>query len=358
MNKDVMLDSNTLKVLIEQGLITLGDIEKLSNQEGIPQDGSIPVLQSINKFYLNLKQTSSRHTALGYRRDISNFVKSLFDVDSVGSLRDITYGDKLALTSISNWFDKLEYDAYSSTSIRRAKYAMKSYVEFLTKEYGNQIINIDVIEVPEIELSTISIMTDSEVRAMAECATNLRNKLMILFIYETSMRRQELIDFKKKDVDFSGNCVKIRNKEGDIDRIGYITTDTKRLILEHMDEWEATVEEVNIKRRMKGERLVVVSEYLFQTLRGHKVSYSTVFKAIKDSAIEYFSNLSKKCGDIELLEKAKLIDTEVLRHSKRAYLFSIGKSVDEVQIIMGDANYWVTKRYLSIAQQIYPESFR
>lgn len=361
------LDQNTLRILLEKGLLNKEDVEKL-NQETIENDSEFYIKKTFNQFVMHLKNEYTQNTKSGYKTNVEKFLQYIFCAENIKDIKDDVKLPQFSKDDIERFFTHLIINEYSPASIRRFKNSLLQYFNYLSK-LGYDGPQIRDIEIPKNTASKIDALRDEEIRGIAEYSDTLRNKLLILFMYETGMRRQELIDCKKEYIDFENKTVKIFN-DGNFDRIGYFSDFVKELLVQYIDEWEKKVEEINNKRmkrvKAKGGTYyeLKISEYLFQTPRSSQISYSTIYKALKDTAFEYYLNkLANKELNIEEAkkiaeEKVSSINTETLRHSKRACLFSIGKSVEEVQTLMGDENKWVVKRYLKMAQKLYPEKFR
>lgn len=366
------LDEGTLKVLLEKGLLKKEDYEKLTNKNknkkiiNLASD-KLFIKDIFNEYTDFLKKEFSKNTIEGYTINTKNFLEYYFKMD-FDKIDNITV-PIFSRENIKDWFEYLASNGYSYSSIRRYKHSVKKFFEFLKEQYNIQTPDVDLINIPSEKSEVIyNILRDEEIREIANYAQSLRDKCIILFAYEVGLRRQEIIEVKKQDIDFENNMVNIIHN-GKLDRVGYFSNETKKLLLEYLSEWENEVREINEKRYLKHKntgipyKKLLNSEYLFQTVRSPKISYSTIFKAIKDAYFNYCYTLFKKQGNSDLKakelaeEKTNNIDIETLRQSRRVYLFSIGKTLDEVQIIMGDENRYICKRYLKIAQHIYPEKF-
>jgi site-specific recombinase XerD len=366
------MKDTSLQELLKNGVITKKEYDNINDRLDSAKDVSVVTVSIVDifkRFSMYLKDEYSINTANGYILNTKNFLEDYFKIDNLFSLgREVVF-PALNETCVEKWFVKLKMLGYSSTSIKRFKHSLKKFFEYVHEETNIPMPIVDNIDIQkDEEIKEIDVLTDSEIREIADNANILRDKCIILFMYETGMRRQELIDCKLEDIDFESNTVKIY-MNGKLDRVGYFTNTTRRLLKQYTKELSEDIEDTN-KRRYEnflrtGEYYtqIVRSEYLFQTFRNPQMSYAVIYKALKDASFEYFINTAVKDGYIEQEakniadEKVSTISCETLRHSKRAYLFSIGKSVDQVQTLMGDENYWVCKRYLKIAQQIYPKNF-
>lgn len=363
------LDRATLDILISKGIIKESDIDNLTSENDNRGVSSVlGIKESISAFHRFMRKEYSDNTAKGYKLDVESFISFALGVQRMADINSNEILPEFKEEQVSKWFASLASNGYEATSIKRYKHSISKYFEYLNTA-GVSAPSITFIPIPPIEKSEIEAMRDDEVRAMAEYAGNLRSKVIILVMYEAGMRRQELIDCEKSHIDFSDRTVKIFNN-GRFDRVGYLSDSVCDLVQQYIEEWEYEVVDINNKRKKreleKGDkyRELKVSKYLLQTSRSEQISYSTIYKALKETAYEYFLNKSFKAGlsQEEAKEvadvKASDIDTDTLRHSRRAFYFSIGKSLEQVQAIMGDENRWICRRYLAVAQRLYPENFR
>ncbi|WP_152393906.1 tyrosine-type recombinase/integrase [Paenibacillus guangzhouensis] len=213
------------------------------------------------------------------------------------------------------------------------------------------------------------LLSHDEIMNIADHSLSYRNRALIMFMYETGMKRQELIDCKLQDINFEKQIVNIKDTKGNVDRIGYFSDETHQALKEHLSEWESGVHQVNETRKQNSRKTgrsykpIIISDYLFQTHRSQRLTYATVIKAFQDASYDYFLNVYIEEGKPEeeirrmAEENSGKINTETLRHSRRTFLFTEGKTVVQVQKIMGDENYHECERYMKISQQLYPEKF-
>jgi len=362
------LDQKTLRHLFENGVISKEKLDELTKPNVSEAYGTISVIDSINRFESFLKNDYADNTVSGYKTNVENFMQYLFDVSDVLKIKGLV--PKVSASEVEKYFTHLIANGYSSSSIRRFKHSLLKYFEFLKEEANYSSPDLKDIETPSRVLTEIEALKHDEIFEIAENhTTSLRDKLMILMLYEGGLRRQELIECKKSSLNKSDHTLKVFNSKNKLDRVVVLSDYIYSLITTYIDEWESEVDEINRRRnkriKEKGGKYIQlhVSDYLFQSPRSEQISYSVIFKAIKDSVFDYFFNKEAKTGASEEIakeiaqERANLVSTETLRHSRRAYLFSLGKTVDQVQAIMGDENSHVVKRYLKVAQQLYPEKF-
>lgn len=332
---------------------------------------NLPIVKVLQEFDKYLKKEFTYNTKSEYSRTTKNFLINYFNIKDADEMSDKSV-PIIAEQDIKDWYKSLLLEGYTNSSLVRFRQSLKKFFMFINSYYHIEVPNIDNIELPKVEVnSDFNVLTNTEIESIAEYATSTRNKLIILFLFETGMKRNELVNCKKEHLDLNKNLAKVFDINGNLDRYVYFSDKVKILITEHISEWLDTVAEINSKRHKefingyKPYKELAVSEYLFQTIKSPQMSYAPLFTAIKEASYEYYLNIAIKsfCFNNEKAEKyakekSDAVNTETLRHSKRAWLFAQGKSVEQVQTIMGDENTTLCKRYLKISMKLYPESFR
>lgn len=347
------LDAYTIQILIQNGLLNEKDLEKLNC------DLKVLLHNAVDEWDLAAKKAYAHETALIHVTYVKRFFKWYFDVQDFSELPKDTVLPNINEDVIQKWLQHMASNGYEYTTIRRAKYGIKVFCQFMQDKYGFcSNINFNNIIIPKGSLE-IEALRDDEIRKMAEYAPELQTKAIILWMYETAMHRNEVSNCKKEHIDFDNLTVTIYEKNHRT-RIGCFTIEVRRVILEYLADWEKQVEDINARRlvqsRKDGVRFIrLLSNYLFQTVRSEKISNSTIHKAIKECAYRYFLDKAEKEGKSKTeansiaKEKTKSFHAEVLRNSRRAYWFAQGKTVDQVQAIIGDETRWSCKRLLKVA---------
>ena len=372
------LDIKTLESLVEKGLISTETLKSLTGgeHEENTNNGEFPhitvgeILESYNKF---LKHNNlSSNTIDGYFSNLKSFIKFAYNVEDAESASDKVLVP-IRKTDVEKWLHGLISEGYTGRSALRFKHSIKKFIDFLNVKYGVKPEDVDSINIDaenNTDVEDLNILTYDEVYEMADYVSDNRTKAIILLMFEASMKRQEIIDCKKSDIDFDKNFISIRkSSDGTIDRIGRFSDKTKKILIDFMNEWESEIEQTNRARLEKSEKLktkytpIINSEYLFQTIRSPQISYGTINRLVNQTFMEYYINKYSENGyDKDKAEemaknKSSMLSTETFRHSLRTYLLAEGKDLQTVQAIMGDENKHSVRRYLKIAQKIYPEKF-
>lgn len=343
------VDLTTVEELVKRGMLTREQAQAIAAEHA----EAVPTLDEALNAYVDNLRGFNAITAQGYKSNVTRFYSSFIEAHQLQQT-GIPYVIK---ADVQEHLKQMVAQGYRVATVRRIKYALVNWFEFLHKTYRVEAPDISDIDISFDDDADINALHHADILRIAESADNIRDKAMIRFLYETGMTRQELLACEKSDVFLDQLKVDIYTTNNVLDRVVYFSEECGRLLTAHLEAWHQTVIDTNEARKNraqvtgKGYTLVHISEYLFQTLRGDQMNYQTVLRAIKEAAAQY-------CENSECDFDPKDLDAETLRNSRRAYLFAIGKTTEQVQAIMGDANTWKCKRFIEVAQRLYPESFR
>jgi integrase/recombinase XerD len=161
-------------------------------------------------------------------------------------------------------------------------------------------------------------LTPKEIKDLINATENVRNKLIIEFIFSTGVRISECVFMKINDLDFNEHTGKVVSGKGNKDRI---------IILSKI--W---VE--NYKCYLNEREKRIKSEYLFCNLEGAPLSVDTIQKFLKISA--------KKAGI------NKPVSPHKLRHSFATSLLENDVNIRYIQQLLGHANLNTTQIYTKV----------
>jgi integrase/recombinase XerC len=265
--------------------------------------------------YLTFEKKYSEHTIIAYQKDLSTFRD--FCIEEYGSqdLLIINY------PQIRSWIVQLVDSGITNRSVNRKVSSLKSFYKFLQKTKQiedtplrkHQSLKVSKrVQVPFSEKEISNVIGNLE---KAEDFKSMRNKLIVELFYSTGIRRNELINIKINDIDFSNGTLKVlgkRNKERYIPLITIVQDSIKNYLLERM-------------------KVDTVDQYLFLT-NGQKKTYPVlVYRIIND----YFSTVSSK------VKKSP----HVLRHSFATHLLNEGADLNSVKELLGHASLASTQVY-------------
>jgi len=142
---------------------------------------------------------------------------------------------------------------------------------------------------------------------------NVRDKAMIMILWDTAMRLKELLNIKIGDIDFKSGTIKITGK-GRKDRIVPIGQKAKRELVRYLNQ--------------RGE---IQSEYLFCTLTGYAVGP----RNFRRSLTKYGKLIGLKATP------------HLLRHSAATFLAKAEMPAPHLQALLGHASLAITQNYIN-----------
>ena len=287
---------------------------------------------SIKSFidYLSFEKKYSAHTITAYQNDLKNFQEFCIQEYQDENLLSVNY------QQIRSWIVSLVDAGIANRTINRKVSSLKSFYKFQQK--AKQIIENPLqkhqalkvskrVQVPFSEKEIVSVLQQFDSK---DDFASLRNKTMVELLYSTGIRRNELINLKVKDVDFSNSTIKVlgkRNKE----RFVPLLISVKDSLKKYLNEREK-------------ENSIV--DFLFFTDKQKKLYPTLVYRLIN----EYFSTVSTK------VKKSP----HVLRHSFATHLLNEGADLNSVKELLGHSSLASTQVYthnsISELKKVYGKS--
>lgn len=155
-----------------------------------------------------------------------------------------------------------------------------------------------------------------------------RDKLILRMLYETGIRRSELIGLREGSSDLSGLTLKVRGKR-----------DKERLIPIEIELAHNISEYLSLKRQEMGE-----SEWLFVSRKGSQMTPSEVYRVVR----KYMAGLSN----------ADRVSPHVFRHSFATHILSEGGDLMAVKELLGHENLATTEVYTHVTREHLKEVYR
>lgn len=155
-----------------------------------------------------------------------------------------------------------------------------------------------------------------------------RDRLMLRLMYETGIRRSEVVGLKEGSVDFSALTLKVRGKR-----------DKERMIPIESELAHNISEYIALKQQETGDR-----EWLFVDRKGRQMHPAAVNYVVK----KYMTGLSN----------ADRISPHVFRHSFATHILSEGGDLMAVKELLGHENLATTEVYTHVTREHLKDVYR
>ncbi len=270
--------------------------------------------------YLTWVRKYSSATIKSYETDLTQFqvyLKEYYDSDNI---------DDANASMIRSWMAFLKVDKkVSSRSIHRKISSLNGYYKFLKKEGTITSNPVQKIVLPKMKKKLPEFVSSSEMNrfqngweTFSDDIKTARNTLIINLLYQTGMRRSELINLKFKNVDFSRMEIKVLGK-GKKERI----IPVQKRLLEEIENYRNLCAEQFIDNELCD--AVILSD------KGIQMNPKSLYNIVK-----------------QFLESARSTDKKsphVLRHSFATHLLNNGADINAIKEILGHANLSATQVY-------------
>ena len=163
--------------------------------------------------YLRYERDYSEYTINAYFKDLQQFE------DFVKEKKEgIFVPGEVDTDIVRNWIISLLDNKISPVSVNRKLSSLKSFFKFLMKRGIVSANPLRLVSGPKTKKPLPYFIKDSELEALLdgdgfdEDFEGVRNRLVIEMLYDTGMRRSELIGIRNVDVDYEAMQVKVTGK--------------------------------------------------------------------------------------------------------------------------------------------------
>jgi integrase/recombinase XerC len=267
--------------------------------------------------YLRFQKRYSLHTIISYENDLVGFSTFL------SAEYPDTEINKVKTTYIRTWLASLKEMDMASKSINRKISSLRSFFKYLLKNEIVQANPVSTIISPKTpkrlpqfveEGDTQNLLTNT---VFVDGFVGLTEKLLIEILYNTGIRKAELINLKEFQVDISNSSIKVLGKGGK-ERIIPVSKDLIHAIKDYIQE----------KRRIMGK---LDDSYLLVSSKGKPLNPKTVY------------NITKKyLSQVTTIEKRS---PHILRHSFATHLMNNGADLNAVKELLGHSSLAATQVY-------------
>lgn len=265
--------------------------------------------------YLLYQKRDSEHTITAYRTDLIQFKDYLHHEEQVDHLDDATY------KQARNFIAFLMEQKQSAKSVNRKLSALKSYYKYQLRNGFIAVNPVQKLKGPKIPKRLPEFVDEKAMGNLLdpEWFSNdfegVRDRLLLDVLYQTGMRRIELIQLRETDLDMHSMQFRVlgkRNKE--------------RIIPFHLP----------LKRNLE--------QYL-QVKREQEFTNASLFVSVKNEPLTeqaMYLLVKKYLGRVTTLKKKS---PHILRHTFATHLLNDGSNINAVKELLGHANLNATQIY-------------
>lgn len=266
--------------------------------------------------YLKFERRYSHHTLIAYEKDLSQFLSFIdeqFELTQVGEVKHF---------HVRSWLASMKDDNQSARTINRKLSSLNSYYKYLMrhgKTDANPVLLLHAQKLPE---RLPSFLKEQETTYMLEELEfepgfkGFTDRMICNMLYQTGMRRSELLQLKEQDIEWSLKQVRILGK-GNKERLVPIST-------ELLDDMKAYIAE---KRKLEQ----YDNKYLLVLESGKQLYAGYVYRIVK-----------QQLGAITSLKKKS---PHVLRHTFATHLLGNGANIQAIKDLLGHSSLAATQIY-------------
>jgi integrase/recombinase XerC len=265
--------------------------------------------------YLSFEKRYSKHTILSYKNDLNQYFEFAKNAGTSDEIPDTK--------TIRMWIvDQME-SGITSRSIHRKMSSLRSYSKYLMQQGHLKNNPLDKVLKPKLNKRLPEFIEEEKINAFldkyefGEDFTGTRNRLIIELLYQTGIRRAELIALKTYSFQDSKNQLRVfgkRNKE----RIIPVTDSLAKLFEDYLIIRNSTFPYLEM-------------DSLFLTSKGKPV-YDKLIYRIVQNFLGLVTTRDKK-------------SPHVLRHSFATHLLNKGADLNAIKELLGHANLSATQVY-------------
>jgi len=285
--------------------------------------------------YIRFEKRSSEHTAIAYEGDLTQFYNFL-------ALEAEVDWTKVTSKHIRRWMVSMLDSNLTPRSVNRKVATLKSFFRFLMREGVIANSPTDNIITPKVPKRLPVFVHEDQMDNLLDVVefgadySGERNHLIIDLFYATGMRLSELTSLRIKDVDLSGDVIKVTGKRN------------KQRIIPFSRNMKQAIQNYLV---IRNEHFPAdPSSYLLLTDKGAPIYNKLVYRVVK-AHLALVTTLGKK-------------SPHVLRHTFATTLLNRGAELNAIKELMGHSSLAATEVYThnsfeklnSIYKQAHPRA--
>ncbi|MGN6531009.1 MAG: tyrosine-type recombinase/integrase [Ginsengibacter sp.] len=286
--------------------------------------------------YLTFQKRYSANTVISYENDLHAFFEFLFLEYKITDLKEIT------ASIVRTWLASLKENKCSSKTVNRKISALKSFFKYQLKM--NRISTSPVAAIASLKVSRKlpSFIQEKEMDTLLkndyfpQTFAGKTDFLIFEILYQTGIRRNELIHLKQSDVGKSSGIIKVLGK-GNKERFIPVSNQLLKMIEEYISEKKKELSEP-------------VEDFLLVNQKGKKLDPKYIYNIVKQNLSKVSTNERKS--------------PHILRHSFATHLTNNGAEINAIKELLGHSSLASTQIYTNnsieklkeVYKQAHPKS--
>ena len=266
--------------------------------------------------YLRFEKRYSQHTITAYSKDLNQFftfIAGEFNIDDTGSI---------AHFHVRSWLASLKDEEQAERSINRKLSSLNSFYKYLMRLQladKNPVKQLHALRLPKrlpVYLKEQEAEFLLEELQFDEGFKGFTDRIICELLYQTGMRRSELLQLKETDIEWSLDQVRVLGK-GNKERLLPVS----KLLLETIKDY------INEKKNLgidAAAQLLVLED-------GNPLYAGYVYRTVK-KYLTATTTLSKK-------------SPHVLRHTFATHLLNNGANIQAIKDLLGHSSLAATQVY-------------
>lgn len=266
--------------------------------------------------FLRFEKRYSLHTLTAYQKDLEqfqSFIFSQFDIDEVKNI---------SLFHLRTWLATLKDEGQTARTINRKISCLSSFYKYLLRHQvveKNPVSQLHALKQPE---RLPSYLKEGEARHLLEELQfdegfkGFTDRMICELFYQTGMRRQELLQLKETDVEWSLKQIRILGK-GNKERLVPVSSGLLEDLREYIAEKRNLESYDDSHLLVMGNGVPLYAMYVYRTIKKY---------------LTYATTLPKK-------------SPHILRHTFATHLLNNGANIQAIKDLLGHSSLAATQVY-------------
>lgn len=280
--------------------------------------------------YLKFQKRYSKHTIISYSNDLISFFDFLaVEYNSPGL-------SEIKPVFIRSWLASLKEAGMEAKSINRKISSLKSFFKYQLRQQAIQVSPMATIISPKVKRRLPQFVEYADMEKLfaeipfAPDWQGKTDKLLLLLLYSTGMRRAELVSLKENQLDYGNSAIKVLGK-GNKERIIPAGKELMSLLKVYRSDKKKEFQqfdEVFLLVNEKGKKLT--DAYVYQTAKKYLSVVTTIEKKsphiLRHTFATHLMNNGAELNAVkELLGHSSLAATQIYTHNSIEKLKDIHK---------------------------------